>query len=368
MRVVGFSTCCRCWSPDQQLKTLLTFCLILSTIISRYNCMLKTLTALLFFLSTAAMAQYRRQPTPTQFDTFINNSKIEWAAYANDTVRFKKLNNLLVERLAKKQIKASLPVYNGLADVNHIVYLPERTINDKILYPPNSIPIYDSAGDPAGYKIVLRPYQIDTAAFTVTDITEILYIENGVVKSYIPWVSPRVIPVSTSIGVFLGYTDYFSTCFSFNANVLPVKKNKTIFLSQTKRNLKLDTVETESRLKETYGRNMLETLWPYVMQHKYRIFSFEKDTFIRPEQIKELTNGEKVMVPVYDASGNITGRIADTDMYPGCFINAAIVQDWYYDETRNIVLNKVREIILYTLKSGPDDDKPIAPFIKIILE
>ena len=107
--------------------------------------MIKT-TAIFLLLSNISFAQLPTQQKATQFDKFINKPEIEWAAYINDTIRFKKinLNNLLFSRLVKNEIKISLPVGSGSDEANQIRYLNKKSIDEKLLYQKNQITIFDS--------------------------------------------------------------------------------------------------------------------------------------------------------------------------------------------------------------------------------
>ena len=201
--------------------------------------MIKKLTVIFFLCSNGSFAQYRSQPIPTQFDKFINQPNIEWAAYASDTTRFRKvnLNLLLLHKLDKKEIKASLPIIVGLNDQD-IEYLNKKELDNIVLYPSCILHRYDSTGKALDFKI--EPYKIDSGTSTLTQLTQILYIEKGELKSYIPIVTPITKNVTTSGGVDLGMTGYFTTSFNYSYNYQPGKQNKILSLGQTAKKIRLD--------------------------------------------------------------------------------------------------------------------------------
>ncbi len=206
--------------------------------------MTKQLTVLILLLSQFSFAQVK--PIPTQFDKFVNKPGIQWAAYASDTFNFDRtdLNNILLKRLIKKEIKASLPVESRTAAINHIKYLPIDSINSAYFGEANGL------GN-----------RIDTARFVITEITQVVYVEKGILKSYIPFVTPAL-PVYLSSGKYLGESFYFNTAYNYKYNRKFPKKTKLIFLGQTKSKLKNDQLQNKDQLKTMYGKNLLEHSGP----------------------------------------------------------------------------------------------------------
>jgi hypothetical protein len=333
----------------------------------RFPDMNKTLTVLLLAATAVVNAQYRRQPVPSPFDAFISKPGIEWAAYAVDTFHFADFNNTLIQRFKRKEIKAALPVYRGVSDLSMIKYISSDSLNSIALYPVNVCPIIDSGGNMLFDPASLKPYPVDSSKYSQSRFNQILYVENGVVKSFIPWVNVEVIGYSTSSGIFLGYGAYLSTCFlsDYTGAVLP-KKSKMISLSTTSRHIQFDSVDAEDRLKETYGRNLIETLWPYVMKDQFKLYAYEKRKNIKAADIRHLREYLQLPVPRFDSLGNMqTSFFADLEVNPSIFKYADLVQEWYYDVTKNMVVNKVKELILMGFK-GEGDKRRFFPVLKLI--
>ena len=108
-----------------------------------------------------------QQATPTQFDKFINQPSIEWAAYEYDKITPEKinLNKLLVLKLARNEIKASLPLAGGTANANNFIYIPKKAIDKETLcgYCDESTLIFDSLGNGISTKVQKEPLKIDSA-------------------------------------------------------------------------------------------------------------------------------------------------------------------------------------------------------------
>ena len=333
---------------------------------------MKKLTVILLLLSKISFAQPGSQQKPTQFDKFIIKPEIEWAAYINDRIIFANpsLNKLLLLRLDKDEVKAALPVWNGSSEAVEIRYLAKSIIDTAVLFPHNTLAMFDSLGNQA--KVEIIPYKLDTATFTLTDITQILYIENNQLKSYIPWVT-TTIPVITSNGIFLGNAVYFSICFHSTYNYQLSKKNRISFLSQTKKKISIDSIDSNDKLKELYGRNLVQTLWPYILENKFQIFSVKNNIRLTPEEINtSLVNDIKInetdySFPVYDSAENIISYNYSWALSPKVFTEVELTQDWYYDHTNNIVFNKIREMYLYTkVWTMRGEAKEASPILKIV--
>ncbi|MFM6926567.1 MAG: hypothetical protein ACKOU7_13755, partial [Ferruginibacter sp.] len=187
--------------------------------------MTKKLIAVFILSCNIACAQ--TNAVPTQFDQFVNKSKITWAAYSSDTIDFSDadLNNQLLKRLADKEIKASLPVESRTGSANSVTYTMLDSI-DKAFYGDHADLMMDSAGNEVLVKRAIP--EKNRSNFRVTEVTQILYIENGKLKSYIPFVTPTL-PVFMSSGNYIGERFYFTSCFNYRYNDKPGNTNKLIF-------------------------------------------------------------------------------------------------------------------------------------------
>lgn len=314
--------------------------------------MTKQLTVLILLLSKVSYAQVK--PIPTQFDKFVNKPGIQWAAYASDTFNFDRadLNNILLKRLIKKEIKASLPVESRTAAVNHIKYLPIDSINSAYFGETNG------SGN-----------RIDTARFMITEITQVLYVEKGILKSYIPFITPAL-PVYLSSGKYLGESFYFNTAYNYKYNRKIRNRNKLIFLGQTTSMLKPALAQSKDQLKTMYGKNLLETLWPYVLENKIGAFSPEANNKLMPEELnKNLAAVEPLIAPIYDSVGNILRYEVEsgTDK-PESFSHVQLVQEWFYDHKRNRLFAQNREMIIFIRKPASSVNKEPVPFFKLVFK
>jgi len=337
--------------------------------VRRLFIMKRILTVLFILISSVSFTQNLARPT--QFDKFISKSSIEWAAYVNDQVRFEKaqLNKLLVERLIKKEINAALPVYYGINDANAITYLNKDSAGDILIDPACRFPIpeYDSSGNPIipDLRNEIIRNRINPDSLLLTDITQILFIEEGVLKSYVPFISPMN-SIKTSTGIYLGQGSLLSTCFNFKYKYRPGKKSSPLFLLETSRKINFDSNAVIITIKQLYNRNLIETLWPYILQGKADAFSIKTNTKLKKEEINPyLLSNTRIPVPTYDSTGTVSGFILpQLDFSPQEFTGIELVQDWYYYYRDNIVFNKIKELLLYV--KNPSSEEESIPVLKIV--
>ena len=330
---------------------------------------MKKLTPLLLIISNLAFAQLPTQQRTTPFDKFVAKPEIEWAAYISDTIRFEKpnLNKLLLIRFGKNEIKAAMPVGSGSEEADIIKYKKLAAV-DKIKFAEMMVSVYDSLGNFVRTETIRRGL-MDTASFTLTHATQILYLENGQLRSYVPWVS-TMIPVYTSAGMYLGNGNYFSSCFNVNYKYVLATTNKITWLKQASQKIRLDSFNTRNKLKELFGRNLVESLWPYLLKSRHELFNATTGKRLQPRELNsELIYG-RMVVPVYDQEGNVKGEQAvQNPLTPDIFTSVDLKQDWYYDPVKNMVFCSIRELTLYTQKdTGNGTEMKEAAILRVVLK
>ncbi len=317
------------------------------------------LTLILLLASHISFAQNKPQPTP--FDKFINGQGIKWAAYASDTVNFTSadLNNLLLKRINKNEIKASKPVESRTSDADKITYSPLDSI-DQAFYGDRIDILMDSTG--TQYFLKRDIPEKDSSNFMRTEVTQILYIEKGKLKSYIPFVTPTLPVYMMSSGRYIGERFYFTSCFNYTYNSKPRNKSKLIFLTQTKKMISLTKAQKTDQLKELYGQNLIEAIWSYVLNNELDVFAIKDNLKLKPEESEiSLAINEPVLIPVYDSVGSVISYVVSPKPIDlKSFTAVQLLQDWHYDHKRNKVYSNIKEMILYIKK----DDKEEAPVLR----
>jgi hypothetical protein len=330
------------------------------------SCKMKKILFILFIcLSNSCFAQLPVDGA-TLFDSFIKKAGIEWALYNMDSIHFKEknLSELLRTRFTKGEIKASLAILNaGQLNGKPVLYSKDEI--DHRLFHPHDMPMYDSLGNiikqSTGQENSIPSNLFDSTSYNAVDIFQLFYIEKGVLRSYVPFVSPKM-SITTSTGIFLGCTDYFSTCFNYSHRYKPRSGNKVVFLSQTKKMVLQDSMYWSGKLKEFYGRDLVRTLWPYLLNKKLAIADVETNKKLAIEDIiKDVALNDPSRNPNYDSMllANIISPYTE-HLTLSYITSLQVVQDWFYDQTKNIVFNKVLELHVY-MKPRKTEDEGKAP-------
>ena len=310
------------------------------------------LTALFLILGNCSFAQTEVLPSPTQFDKFISLSKVTWAAYVNDTLSFDNYNlsDELYRRFLKNEIKISDPISrDSLMAGNKIIYLNKKDLELKSFAPGN----YDNSQKPTN--------RVDSnSAFL--DAEQILYIADGKLYSYIPWVSPRI-SIYTSRDNFIGTSEYFSSAINSKYNFKPSKRDEIKFIKSTKRKIQIDNIPRTDMLKQLYGITLLEALWNDIMNDKNEIIDIGSGQKTSLKNLSYNLNGP-ISIPIYDSLGNVMGsKYYNVPVTPSIFQQIEITQTWFYDHTKNVVLNYIPDATLFVRRNDE-----LMPYIKIIFK
>ena len=329
--------------------------------------MVKKLTAIFLIISNSLFAQPAK--VSTKFDKFVKCPKIEWAAYASDTFSFDKagFNNLLLARLENKKIKATAPVESRTENINEAKFVSYDSIfNTHFGNSYEEFPVVDSVGEITGYSRLVP--RVDTSAFKITEVTQIIYVQKGVLKTYIPFVTPTL-PVITSSGKYIGESFYFNTAYNGKYCRKSRKIKKLVYLSQTKKQINLNQRDADNTLKEMYGKNLIETLWPKVLNGEIEVFSLPNNERLTPEKIIQSNAG--TLVPFYDSTSRATiykYEFINEPLSPEKFTDVDLIQNWFYDKRKNMVFSKIVEMHLFIKKPVEEEYAEFPPFLKLVFK
>ena len=302
-------------------------------------------------LSVSSFAQISVPRTSTKFDKFINLSKIRWAAYIDNLIIADKYNlgDDLYKRFQKNEIKISLSISRDSLMAGIPITFLNKTDLEKLSFAPGILPSNDEP---------LKPTNRVDSNSALINIQEILYVANGKLHSYIPWVSPKI-SVYTSRDQFIGTTDYFSSCINSKYNFTPSKRDKLVLICSTKKKILIDSIPQNNMLKELYGINILEAIWDDLLNDKNEIIDVRSGQTTSLKNVKELVFPNLLGIPVYDSLGNIIAvKNYSEPISPSLFQQIEITQNWYYDLTKNIVVDNFSDITLFLRSKYYEELKP----------
>ena len=307
---------------------------------------MKKLLLPLLLYSSVSPAQNGSVIAKTALNRFIENSSVQWAAYSNDTSSFAGtgITELLFKQYAAGKIKGIIPVENGHSDEDHFINRSENELL-QFLFPPDIV--YN--GDKRTVKKAAASQLTELMKSPVYDLYTIFYVQDGIPHSYISRVSPKA-GITTASGLYLGLLEAVS--FSVNKNYKAVQglKDKMLYLGEIDKTFYPDSLTKHERLKETFGRNLIETLWLYVRLGKINLFSVPDNQKITAVQLAkgDYPGAEKIQVPVYDSLGTPKGlEYSYAEIDAGSFDKVVLTEKIYYDETKDIFLSKIKEMVLF---------------------
>ncbi len=317
----------------------------------------------LFVAPQALFAQAPARGNKTDFNNFIEKSSVEWAVYANDTASFRGsgFTEKLLELYELGKIRGIVPLENGAAGEDHLMYRNSTELAQLLTPAP------DTFYNGESIEIKNRTKKLsELLANPVFELYRIFYIQNGLLRSYITRISPKT-PVVTSSGIALGLLEPVS--FAANKNYQPKTRTaeKMMYLGKISRIISPDSIPEYDRLKETYGRNMIETLWSNVMSGNISVYVGAGKEKIAPDQLisGKYPGGEMIDVPVYDNMGNQSGtRTMYNELSPASFNKVNIIEELYYDRSRNIITSKIAEVLLY--RKEYDSNSPTMQPIRLV--
>ena len=305
--------------------------------------------ALLFALIIFSKITFAQNTTrvETPFNSFIKSPNVLWAINANDTIRFEKPNlaALLVKKMYAGEIKTTESLTNDSKQENNLNYKNIEE-NDRVLGGDTiEIRFHDPYGN------VYEPIKKRNDPDTITGLIEIsqkLFIENDKLLSYISYVTPfkRFI---TPEGVDLGDAAIFSAAFNLNYEANGNSNDKVISLGTTTRTFYMDSMNNYESCKTTLGRNLIESLWPSIENNKIELYSYPENKKLQFKEMNEKysLNEEQVEVPVFDNNRlKIQTIKAVNESKSNIVDKITITQNWFYNDTKNIVFCKISSAII----------------------
>ena len=242
---------------------------------------------LLLFVSTKIIAQNEPR-IETPFNSFTKLPSVEWAISANDTILFLKpdLRKMLIQKMKAEKISTALQIWD---DTKEEMNIKQSRLDDNLVmmygtHWDHEDPFFDALGNQV--KTKKREIEKDYTEGPL-QIHQKYYIEKETLKSYISYVSP-IKKIVTPQGIYLGTSETFATSFNKKYNYSPSPKDKIIFLKKTQREIFVDSIKKEHTYKETFGRNMVESLWPYVLANKLKVYSIATGKLLKVEDINSV--------------------------------------------------------------------------------
>jgi hypothetical protein len=319
---------------------------------------MKNIFLLLLILSSKVFAQNYYSIQKTNINKFVLEKDIEWAIYKNDSLFIDEpdLRKMLIEKVLANNIKAFAPIEEATQQENKLKFYNTKECEALQYDRSLSLAAYNEEGNNNATIEVKQKMDL-TAPKGEIKLSQILYCKNGILYAHINRVSP-LINVTAASGVIFGKAELFSTGLNNALSNFNSKNDKIIFLKKTTTNIFVDSIKKENKLKEMFGHNIIEALWPYIESNKINFYTVPENKKVTIGEIEKnnLLHLETLYVPIYDSVGNLdSNKLVMVGINANIFDKIAITQEWFYNETKNIVFCKIPEAILSANKKDWND-------------
>jgi len=277
---------------------------------------------------------------PNIYNSFTNNPNISWAAHFDFSYSF--LNC---------PYKKYPGIYDYLIDNQKKGIIKSYKINECNNCGDDSIVDNRKLEHQLFYSEINYPQQNDNGIDSLKEIyfDQTLAIEKHHLKSYITAAGPEF-EVSNSLGMLLGIS-YQALCSINRSKITKDKKDVITFLKTTDVFYNEDSLAYSNitNIKTTYGMNLVTTLWYDLSKGYNKIVDLKTNKIINPLYVWNYPIDGFIQVPQYDSVGNNIGFSLRNGPAARSYISKiAIRQEWYYNSTKNIFFNKIKEADVYT--------------------
>lgn len=275
---------------------------------------------------------------PNETNQFLNSGSINWALDTEETFSFtdsKNIENLnvfnfIITRALSGKLKAYTLRLEGFEGFENSTY----SEYDKF-------PYRDLTKDQINYIL--------TDSLKTINFHEIFYLNNYSLSCQIISAAPSTNYASAS-GISLGMQDIFYCCKNTNNKIAITNNKDLIYLKRIERNLNFDSIESSKLVKQTYGLNLVQSIWSGASQGYIKLLDTKTNKLIAAKNVLNYSYLDSVQVPLYDNTGSVVGHTKKPGqaVFPYKLINSIqFTQHFYYDTKRNIFLTTINDCFLF---------------------
>jgi hypothetical protein len=197
---------------------------------------------------------------------------------------------------------------------------------------------------------------------------QVYFIQGHKLRSYIIAAAPEY-QVITSEGVYLGNTIISFTAVNKNISPAADKNDKIVLLKTTAQVLRFDSIPNITPIKETYGMNLVSTLWYDLSKGYNKAIDLKTNKLIPAKNIMDYSGTDSVEEEMQgDDTTNIYYKVAGPPI-ERALSEVSVSQNWYYDVTKNIFYTSITDATIYAKEY---DDQGVCtgdnPRIKILFK
>jgi len=275
---------------------------------------------------------------PNVTNHFIDSGSISWALDTEEAYSFadsKKVENEdIFVHLISKTISGKLEAY----------YLMLTGFEG---YENNAYSAYD--------KYPNRYLTKNALKFALTDslktikFHEIFYLDNFRLNCQIVSAAPMTNHAASS-GVSLGMQNIFYCCKNIKETIQITKNKDLVHFKKIERILNIDSIENSKIVKQTYGLNLIQSIWSGASQGFIKLLDTKTNRVIPIKDVMNYSHLDSVQVQVFDSTGSVVEHImkAGQAVFPYKLTNTIqFTQDFYYDTKQNVFISTISDCFLF---------------------
>jgi hypothetical protein len=273
-----------------------------------------------------------------QTNQFLNSRNVNWAMDTEESFSFSgttKVENLnIFNYLITKALAGKLKAYTlrnkGFEGFENSTY----SESDKF-------PYIDLTKDQINFIL--------TDSLKTIKFHEIFYLNNYSLSCQIISAAPST-NYATASGISLEMQDIFYCCKSSKSLLTNTNNKDIIHLNKIDRNLNFDSIENSKLVKQTYGLNIVQSIWTGASLGYIKLLDTKTNKVISANNVLNYSILDSVQVPFYDSTGSIIGHTKQPGdaTFPYKLVNSIqFVQDFYYDTRRNVFFSTISNCYLF---------------------
>jgi len=275
---------------------------------------------------------------PNETNQFLNSANVNLALDTEESFSFagsKKIENInifnfIVTKALSGKLKAYTLRLEGFEGFENSTYSEYDKFPDR-----------DLTKDQINY--ILKD------SLKTINFHEIFYLNNYSLSCQIISAAPST-NYTTAAGISLGMQDIFYCCKSSKNSLTITNSKDLIHLKRIDRNLNFDSIESSKLVKQTYGLNLVQSIWTGASHGNIKLLDTKTNKIIPSNNVLNYSYLDSVQVPVYDSTGSIVGHTKQPGqaVFPYKLINSIqFVQDFYYDTKRNVFLTTISNCFFF---------------------
>jgi hypothetical protein len=292
----------------------------------------------IFFLQVLALHaqnQYGRQPYP--YNAFVQRADISWACESYNTWSFD-------EKKSGKDL--SIHQYLVNAQKSGVVksYLNNDFAADEISkWKKKTVKDYYVEVDKKYNDQRLTDFDNSTS---LVEFHEIFYLQHYQLKSQVVSAAPQL-KVFSSSGLYIGNTITSFSSVHYGLAQKQNKNDKIIFLGSTDKTFSFDSLEITLGLKKSYNMNVSLALWYGLSKGLNKVVDLKTSKLIPPAAIMNYAAFDSVDAASNTDTLSVANRIITGAPAYNYFSDITLLQDWYYNKTKDFFYTRIRKAFLH---------------------